>query len=129
MFKNASLDDGKLDVIICKNVGHLDMIRYLQNVLFGTHLELADVEHFQTRRVTVRCADCAPGEEETVPYEADGEVLGHAPVTFRVSPGKLRVLVPAPKAEKKPARLKPVSKARRSTASLPAGARATTTTH
>ena len=109
VFKNASLEDGKLDVVICKNVGHLDMIRYAQNVLFGTHLELPDVEHFQTRRVTVRCAGCAADqEEEKVPFEADGELIGHAPVTFRISPGKLRVLVPAP-APAKATRAKPVA--------------------
>lgn len=123
VFKNASLEDGKLDVVICKNVGHLDLIRYLQNVLFGTHLELPDVEHFQTRRVTVRCADPAPGEEaEKVPFEADGEVIGHAPVTFRISSRKLRVLVPAPKPEKKPARLKPVARKGRETSPQPAAA-------
>ncbi len=112
VFKNALLDDGKLDVIICKNVGHLDMIRYLQNVLFGTHLDLPDVEHFQARRVTVRCADAAAGGEP-VPFEADGELVGHVPVTFRVSPGKLRVLVPTPKPAKAPAGHRPSARRNR----------------
>ncbi|MBV9658818.1 MAG: diacylglycerol kinase family lipid kinase [Verrucomicrobia bacterium] len=102
VFKNATLDDGKLDVIICKNVGHLDLIRYVQNVLFGTHLELPDVEHFQARKLVVRPAE----ENERVPFEADGELVGHAPVTFRVTPGRLRVLTPRPKvAGARPVRL------------------------
>ena len=33
---------------------------------------------------------------EDVPFEADGELVGYAPVTFEVSAHQLKVLAPAP---------------------------------
>ncbi len=89
IFKDARIDDGLLDVLIFKNLGYLDIVRYLQAIIFGKHTKLADVEYFQTPRVTVR-------SEEKVPVEVDGEVIGSVPVTFRLSSKKLRVIVPAP---------------------------------
>lgn len=89
IFKDARIDDGLLDVLIFKNLGYLDIARYLQAIIFGTHTKLADVEYFQTPRVTVR-------SKEKVLVEVDGEVIGSVPVTFRVSSKKLRVIVPAP---------------------------------
>ena len=87
VFPDARIDDGLLDVIVLKNVGHLDLIRYLQGVLFGTHVGMNDVEYFQTDRLTV-----TSGEE--VPVEVDGEVIGNVPVTFQCARQALRVLAP-----------------------------------
>lgn len=89
IFKDAKIDDGKLDVLIFHNLGYLDIVRYLQGVIFGTHTNFADVEYFQTEQVTVT-------SEEEVPVEVDGEVMGNVPVTFRISPQKLKVFVPNP---------------------------------
>ena len=89
VFKQAVIDDGKLDVLVFKNLGYLDIIRYLQRIFMGTHLALPDVEYFQTRRMTVRS-----GTDEDVPFEADGELMGYAPVTFRIGEHHLRVLAP-----------------------------------
>lgn len=87
IFKEARLDDGLLDVLIFKNLGYLDIVRYLQAIMFGTHTQLADVEYFQTKKVRVR-------SDEHVPVEVDGEVIGEVPATFRISSKKLRVLAP-----------------------------------
>ena len=89
IFKDAKVDDGKLDVMIFKNLGYLDIARYLSGIIFGTHAEMHDVEYFQTRKVVVRSAGA-------VPVEVDGEVIGHLPVTFRMSPHKLKVIAPLP---------------------------------
>ena len=86
-FKDARIDDGKLDVLIFKNLGYLDLVRYLGTMLIGSHTDLADVEYFQTKRVSV-------SSEEEVPVEVDGEVVTKLPVTFRISSRKLRVVVP-----------------------------------
>lgn len=91
VFKQAVIDDGLLDVLVFKNLGYLDIIRYVQNAIFGTHLGLSDVDYFQTTRLTVR-----PPPDQDVPFEADGELMGFAPVTFRIVPPQLRVLVPKP---------------------------------
>jgi len=86
-FPNARIDDGLLDVIVFKNQGHLDLVRYLQGVLFGTHLGMNDVEYFQTPCLTVT-------SEQDVPVEVDGEVIGNTPVTFKCAARQLRVLAP-----------------------------------
>ena len=87
IFKEALIDDGKLDVLGFKNLGYLDIVRYLQAIIFGTHTKLPDVEYFQTRKVTVRSQD-------DVPVEVDGEVIANLPVTFRLAPRGLKVLAP-----------------------------------
>ena len=87
-FKDAKIDDGKLDVLIFKNLGYLDIVRYLGTILMGIHTEQKDVEYFQTRRAVVRC-------DRPVPVEVDGEVVTESPVTFRISSRKLRVFAPA----------------------------------
>lgn len=86
-FKEARIDDGKLDVLIFKNLAYLDIARYVANVFMGKHTQLHDVEYFQTKKAIVR-------SEEDVPVEVDGEVVAKLPVTFRVSSRKLRVVVP-----------------------------------
>jgi len=86
-FKDARIDDGKLDVLIFKNLAYLDIARYVTNVFIGKHTDLPDVEYFQTKKAVVR-------SDEEVPVEVDGEVVGSLPVTFRISSRKLRVVVP-----------------------------------
>jgi diacylglycerol kinase family enzyme len=82
-------------VLIFKNLGYLDIARYLGTIFMGNHTELPDVEYFQTPRAAVR-------SDEDVPVEVDGEVIAQLPITFRISSRKLRVVVPetalAPKA-------------------------------
>ncbi len=85
-FPDAKPDDGLLDVLVFKNLGYLDLARYLGSVLLGKHTGLSDVEYFQTAQVNIQC-------EEAVPVEVDGELLGELPMKFRIG-GKLRVCVP-----------------------------------
>lgn len=89
VFPRARLDDGLLDVIVFKKTGHLDLIRYIQGVLFGTHLGMPDVDYFQTAALRVES-----GEE--VPVEVDGEVVARVPVEFGFSPRPLTVFAPRP---------------------------------
>jgi diacylglycerol kinase (ATP) len=88
VFHDARIDDGLLDVLIFKNLGYLDIARYLGGIVMGTHTKLDDVDYFQTKKVRVRC-------EKEVPVEVDGELAGKLPVTFRISSRKLRVIVAA----------------------------------
>lgn len=87
-FKNAVIDDGLLDVVIFKQLGYLEIIKYLQNVVFSSAIRLPEVEYFQTERLRVT-------SEEEVPVEIDGELIGNCPVEFQIEKQKLRVLVPA----------------------------------
>ena len=86
-FKRALIDDGLLDIVVFKRIGYLDIIRYLQDVIFSSSISMPDLEYFQTKRVRV-------SSEEEVPVEVDGELIGNCPVEFRVRERGLRVLAP-----------------------------------
>jgi YegS/Rv2252/BmrU family lipid kinase len=86
LFPKARVDDGLLDVLVFKNLGYLDIARYLTGVLMGRHTGMDDVEYFQVAEARVH----SKGE---VPVEVDGELSGSLPVTFRVA-GKLKICVP-----------------------------------
>jgi YegS/Rv2252/BmrU family lipid kinase len=86
-FKHAMIDDGLLDVILFKQLGYLEIIKYLQNVIFTSDITLPEVEYFQTRRLRI-------SSEEEVPVELDGELVGKCPVQFEINARRLRVLVP-----------------------------------
>jgi len=86
-FKQAVMNDGLLDVIVFKRLNYLDIIRYLQDVVFTPQISSPEVEYFQTKHFRV-------SSEETVPVEIDGELVGNCPVEFRIQAGGLRVLTP-----------------------------------
>ena len=86
-FKQARIDDGLLDVVIFKQLGYLEIIKYLQEVFFSSEIRLPEVEYFQTRRIRV-------SSEQEVPVELDGELVGQCPVEFQMRERTLRVLVP-----------------------------------
>jgi YegS/Rv2252/BmrU family lipid kinase len=89
-FKHAVNNDGLLDVIVFKRLGYLEIIRYLQNVLFSSEINAPEVEYFQTSRLRVT-------SDQPVPVELDGELVGTSPVEFGVQKQSLRVLAPAEK--------------------------------
>jgi YegS/Rv2252/BmrU family lipid kinase len=87
-FKRAIIDDGLFDVLVFKRLGYLEIIKYLQNVIFTSEITLPEVEYFQTSRLRV-------SSDQDVPVEIDGELVGNCPVEFQIRPRGLRVLVPA----------------------------------
>jgi YegS/Rv2252/BmrU family lipid kinase len=87
-FKQAVLDDGLFDVVVFKQLGYLEIIKYLQDVFFSSEIRVPEVEYFQTRRLRVE-------SDRAVPVELDGELLGNCPVEFTMKERSLRVLVPA----------------------------------
>lgn len=86
-FKHAVLDDGLLDVLVFKQLGYIELMKYLQNVIFTSDITTREVEYFQTRRLRVSSL-------EEVPIELDGELTGSCPVEFAMKPGQLKVLAP-----------------------------------
>lgn len=88
-FKQAVIDDGLLDVILFKQLGYLDIIRYLQDVFFSSEIRTPEVDYFQTRRIRIT-------SEQDVPVELDGELVGNCPVEFQMRERTLRVLTPSP---------------------------------
>jgi diacylglycerol kinase (ATP) len=87
LFRDARNDDGLLDLLVFKHQGYLDIIRYLQGVLVGNHVDFADIEYRQVQSLKIV-------SDRLVPVEIDGEVAFNTPVRFQVAPIKLRVLVP-----------------------------------
>ena len=87
-FKHAVIDDGKLDVIVFKSLGYLEIIKYLQDVVFSSEIRVPEIEYFQTSRLRVE-------SDQSVPVEVDGELVGNCPVEFSLEERSLRVLVPA----------------------------------
>jgi diacylglycerol kinase family enzyme len=87
-FKHAVIDDGKLDVIVFKSLGYLEIIKYLQDVVFSSEIRVPEIEYFQTSRLRV-------ASDQSVPVELDGEPVGNCPVEFSLLERSLRVLAPA----------------------------------
>jgi YegS/Rv2252/BmrU family lipid kinase len=90
-FKHAIIDDGLFDVVVFKRLGYLEIIKYLQDVVFSSDIKVPEIEYFQTRHLRIT-------SEQDVPLELDGELAGNCPVDFRIRERSLRVLAPRPSA-------------------------------
>lgn len=87
-FKHARIDDGLFDVVVFKRLGYLEIIKYLQDVVFSSEIRTPEIEYFQTRHLRVT-------SDEDVPVELDGELVGKCPVEFGIQKKALRVLAPS----------------------------------
>jgi diacylglycerol kinase (ATP) len=88
-FKHASIDDGLFDVVVFKRLGYLEIVKYLQDVVFSSDIKVPEIEYFQTQQLRIT-------SEQDVPMELDGELAGNCPVDFRIRQRALRVLAPRP---------------------------------
>ena len=80
--------DGLLDICVIHDVSKLTLVTVLPRFLKGHHLGTRFVTYFRAREVTAVC-------DPVSRIEVDGEVLPGTPVTFRVLPKRVRVVVPA----------------------------------
>ena len=80
--------DGLLDFCVIHDVTRAVLLTVLLRFMKGRHLGMRFVTYFRARELT---AECEPGSD----IEVDGEVMPGTPVTFRVLPGSIRVVVPA----------------------------------
>jgi YegS/Rv2252/BmrU family lipid kinase len=85
---DASLTDGLLDVVIIEDMPKLRFLRLAPTVFSGRHLRYREVHVLRGREGRI---------EATEPFTlyADGEALARVPVTVRVLPGAVRMIVPA----------------------------------
>src|SRR5436305_6902979 len=77
-FKHAAIDDGLFDVVVFKRLGYLEIIKYLQDVVFSSDIRVPEIEYFQTRHLRVT-------SEQNVPVELDGELAGSCPVAVHIA--------------------------------------------
>lgn len=88
-FKHAIVDDGMFDVVVFTRLGYLEIVKYLQDVVFSSDITVPEIEYFQARQLSIT-------SEQDVPLELDGELAGNCPVDFRIRERALRVLAPRP---------------------------------
>src|SRR3954451_18394542 len=84
---NAQIDDGEFDVVSIGEGGKLRFLWGLKDVLKGTHLDKDDVDVFRTPRLELDASRPSP-------VYADGDPLTDLPVSLRVLPRSLTILVP-----------------------------------
>jgi len=83
----AELDDGEFDVVTIGEGGKLRFLWGLRDVLKGAHLEREEVSVFRTPRLELDAS-------RPFPVYADGDHLTDLPVSLRVLPRCLSILVP-----------------------------------
>jgi YegS/Rv2252/BmrU family lipid kinase len=84
----AEIDDGEFDVVAITEVGKLRFLRGLRDVLKGTHIDKDEVTSFRAPRLELDAS-------RPFPVYADGDHLTDLPVSLRVLPRCLSILVPA----------------------------------
>jgi YegS/Rv2252/BmrU family lipid kinase len=84
----ASLHDGRLDVVIIEHVPKLRFLRLLPTVFKGEHINQPNVHVLRAKEVEVSAS-------RPFTLYADGDPIAELPVTVRVLPSAVRVLVPA----------------------------------
>ena len=82
----ADPSDGLLDVMIVGAIGRLETLTFAWRIRTGDHLRSRSVSLRRTAALTLRALD----EGGPLYLQADGELLGRDPFSFRVLPSALR---------------------------------------
>lgn len=83
---DASISDGKFDVVVLGDLGKIDLVRNVPRVYDGSHITHPKVT--ASRALHLRATS-----PDRLLLQADGEVLGTAPATFTIVPAALRLIV------------------------------------
>lgn len=83
----AEVDDGLFDITLVQELSRWEVLKSLRKLFDGTLLEHPKVLAMREAAGVVETAIAQP-------VEADGELIGHAPVRFSILPRALRVLAP-----------------------------------
>ena len=86
----ADMRDGLLDVCVLKDKSFLSTIWYWTAALINAHITHPKVEYFRTEKAEIITVE----EGKEVLVQTDGEMAGKLPLTCRVVPHSLRVVVP-----------------------------------
>ena len=85
----ATIDDGKLDVLTASRLSRAGVMRELPRIHSGGHLLNPKVSVFQGQRTVIETFS----DNDGLLIEADGNLRGRTPVEFRVLPQALRIVV------------------------------------
>ncbi len=83
---HAALDDGKFDVVVIGDFGKVEVILNTPRLYNGTILTHPKVNEYRGTTVTV-------ASEQRMLIEADGELIGEGPATFRLLPAALKLQI------------------------------------
>ena len=83
---DADLSDGLLDVMIIDDISKPDLLWSLPRIYKGTHLTHPKVNMERAREIEI-----IPRQPMSI--QADGELLGDAPASFRILPAALNIVV------------------------------------
>jgi diacylglycerol kinase (ATP) len=83
---NATLDDGKLDVIVLGDFSVIEVLLNTPKIYNGTHLTHPKVSEYRGTTITVE-------SKQRMLIEADGELIGEGPATFHILPAALKLRV------------------------------------
>jgi len=83
---DADIADGLFDTVVLGDISKLQFMRGLSMVYKGTLGNHSEVDTYKAKNVEI-------DSKEQLYLQADGELLGQAPATFRVLPRALRVAV------------------------------------
>lgn len=87
LIPHAELDDGRLDVFLSAEASKLSFLKGVPKVFKGTHVETPSVSFLSGEVVRVDA-------DRPFTVYADGDPIGELPITVRVTPRCLRVIVP-----------------------------------
>ena len=88
MAPDASVTDGRLDVVMVSHRSKLTFLRRLPTLFKGEHVRQREVQ-------VVRGAEVRISADRPFTLYADGDPIAELPATVRVLPGAVKVLVPA----------------------------------
>lgn len=86
---DASTADGLLDIVLVGDLGRARFLSLFPRVYKGAHVGLEAVRTGRGRSVAVRALDAA----RPVLVDVDGETPGYLPLTARIFPGALQLIV------------------------------------
>jgi YegS/Rv2252/BmrU family lipid kinase len=87
---NASLNDGKFDVVSIGDLGATQILANAPRLYVGAHLSMTEVGHALATKILAR----AVNKDQRIEIEVDGEIPGHLPATFQILPRALKVRCP-----------------------------------
>jgi YegS/Rv2252/BmrU family lipid kinase len=85
----AKIDDGKLDIVTASGLNRASVVRELARIHKGGHVANPKVRIAQGQAVRIETFSA----DDAMPIEADGNVRGLTPVSFRIMPRALRFVV------------------------------------
>jgi diacylglycerol kinase (ATP) len=83
----ASITDGKLDLLILNKITRFKLVKIFPRVYKGTHVTDPAVELLEATKVEIAA--------DGMPIYSDGEYVGQAPFTATLVPAALMVIAPA----------------------------------